>query len=374
MLIKSKRTSNMELAKNKIFLMSVLLGLHYICRRVIPEIVSQMKKRDEEEKNIEGFEGSLNNYFSSTAGSGLGAKLLDPPSYQEGTYLINLKRRPDRLSLFRRDYAKSDIPNEFKVVDAVDGSKIRLQDQELTELAKAELQQLETTGYRSKHYQLTRGAIGCYMSHIKAWKEILKDNKKVGLIFEDDSKIPVDFQRQLNDKMKNAPPDWDIVLLGVACHTCQGIRTRPGFLRVKKFWLLHSYVISDKAINKIFKSDALFPIAQQIDSLLSELGETLKIYATTPVICEQRASRTDIQAPLKSDGSDPLARLPVGIPGNNFQSITTRITNSLLPTTYAKNGGSASVSKPNDLNKEDEEEFEEEFTVDENPNKKLKII
>ncbi len=339
--------------ENVYIITSVVLGLHLLCRVLIP----QANKAAEQ---IETFTASSQNSVFEADNSNIGNGLLPPPAIQENTYLINLKRRPDRLAMFRRDYAKCDIPHNFKIVEGVDGGKLNIERQDLTELARAELKQLETTGYRSKHYQLTRGAIGCYLSHIRAWNQILKDGSNVGLIFEDDAQIPIGVQSSINEAMRNAPPDWDIMLMGVACHTCNGVRTRPGFLRVKKFWLLHCYLIKASAIQKIFKSDALFPIGQQIDSLLSEMSDMLKIYAVTPGFVNQRASRTDIQAPLKTEaGEDPLARIPIGSQASNSQSITTKITNSLLPSTYTKNGGAASMPNPADLNLEDEEDGDE---------------
>ena len=336
--------------ENVYIITSAILGLHLLCRVLIPEA-------NKDTTNVERFTASAENSVFQADTSNLGNGLLPPPAIQETTYLINLKRRPDRLAMFRRDFSKCDIPHNFRVVEGVDGGKLNVDKQDLTELARAELKQLETTGYRSKHYQLTRGAIGCYLSHIRAWNQILKDGSNIGLVFEDDANIPIGVQGSINEAMRNAPPDWDIVLMGVACHTCNGVRTRPGFLRVKKFWLLHCYLIKASAIQKIFKSDALFPIGQQIDSLLSEMSDMLKIYAVSPGFVNQRASRTDIQAPLKEErGEDPLARVPIGTQASNSQSITTKITNSLLPSTYTKNGGAASMPNPADLNVDDEDE------------------
>ena len=104
---------------------------------------------------------------------------------------------------------------------------------------------------------------------------------------------------------------------------------------------------------------------------MSELSNTIKIYAVTPGICDQRQSRTDIQAPLKKTaGEDPLARMPVGIGANNNRSITTTITNSMLPTTYQKNGGSAGMPSAADLNIDEEKEAED---LDNDPNGKTHI-
>ena len=338
-----------------IFFCTIVLALHVLCRIVIPELISDDKEAEEDE-NFSQL-GSL----LQTTGN-IGESILPRPAIQNNVYLINLKRRPDRLSAFDNDYRKSDLTTTpYKLIEGVDGSKLDVGTQDLTELAKAELKQLENTGYRSKHYQLTRGAIGCYLSHIKVWKKAIKDDSEISLVFEDDTTIPSNTQAQIDEALANPPPDWDMILLGVACHTCTGVRTRPGFMRVRKFWLLHAYLIKKDALAKIFKSDALFPIAQQIDSLLSELSNTLNIYAVTPGICNQRPSRTDIQAPLKNaDVMETMARMPIGTPADKNRSISTKITNSMLPTTYQNNGGSASLPKAVDLNKEVGEEAAEE--------------
>ena len=47
----------------------------------------------------------------------------------------------------------------------------------------------ERTGYRTKHYQLTRGSVGCYMSHLQLYQHIIKTDAQFAFIFEDDAVI-----------------------------------------------------------------------------------------------------------------------------------------------------------------------------------------
>lgn len=213
-------------------------------------------------------------------------------------YLINLKRRPDRLHNFLKYYKNSDFKNEPVIkFDAIDGSKLDVDSVSLSELAKGELQQLETTGFRTKHYQLTKGAIGCYLSHVKIWENILKHKYDNVLIFEDDAKIPEDLNKKIFDNMKHVPNDWDIVLFGYICKQC---RKYENYYEVERFMLTHCYMIKRSAIVKIMNSNTLFPITQQIDALMSELSSILNIYSVKDKIVKQFNSRTDIQAPLIS--------------------------------------------------------------------------
>jgi GR25 family glycosyltransferase involved in LPS biosynthesis len=180
-------------------------------------------------------------------------------------------------------------------VNAVDGSKININDIPLTNIAKLEMKQLETTGFRYKHYQLTKGAIGCYFSHIKVWDAILKGSHDDVLIFEDDATPPPNCLKLIRSAMSNIPDDWDIVLFGKHCKDCE---IKKNHLKVNRFILLHCYMIRKKGIRKIMDKNNIIPISQQLDAYISEISYDMKIYAPLHDIVMQSESRTDIQAPI----------------------------------------------------------------------------
>ena len=76
--------------------------------------------------------------------------------------VINLERRPDRLSRISAELEKAGL--SFEVQVAVDG-------------------QLET--YEPKF--LSKGAIGCWKSHVNSMQRIVEANSPFGLILEDDA-------------------------------------------------------------------------------------------------------------------------------------------------------------------------------------------
>lgn len=228
-------------------------------------------------------------------------------------YLINLDRRPDRLERFMNSLDNSDM-KDMKVLrmNAVDGSEIDITRVPLSETAKGELKQIETTGFRSKHYQLTRGAIGCYLSHVKVWKDIVEKGHKNGLIFEDDVTLPENMYERMMNSMKGVPDDWDVLLFGFHCKECENMKN---YRKVDRFILLHCYAISYSGIVKMLKTNSLFPITQQIDSYMSELSpDILNIYTVKNPIIHQNGSRTDIQMPIiKKKNDDVNARMKVNI-------------------------------------------------------------
>jgi GR25 family glycosyltransferase involved in LPS biosynthesis len=209
---------------------------------------------------------------------------------------MNLDRRPDRLKTFITYYNNSDLKNlSINKLNAIDGSQINLDTVPLTDLAKLEMKQLETTGFRYKHYQLTKGAIGCYLSHVKIWENMIRYNHDKVLIFEDDARVPPNALYSIKKIVKDIPIDWDIILLGKFCNECEDKGT---YYKVKRFILLHSYLITRKGVEKIINAHNLFPISQQLDAYLSEISDILNIYAPKINIVNQSNSRTDIQAPI----------------------------------------------------------------------------
>ena len=214
----------------------------------------------------------------------------------QNIYLINLKRRPDRLRLFIESYNQCGLKQkQLTKFNAVDGGTLDISTVPLTSLAILELKQLETIGFRYKHYQLTKGAIGCYLSHVKVWENIIASEKSSAFIFEDDARPPPNFKRLVNKEMKNIPDDWDIVLFGKHCYDCED---KGKYLKVNRFILLHGYMISKRGILKIFNEKNLFPISQQLDAYLSEISNILNIYSPKNNLVFQSHSRTDIQAPI----------------------------------------------------------------------------
>ena len=242
-----------------------------------------------------------------------GIRAYAPPSSPVPTnvdvYVINLDKATKRLTHFKDQFQQCDLSRGRAPIriSAVDGRTIELKGV-VSARAQKEIQQAEATGFRQKHYELSRGAVGCYLSHIHAWQSLLKSDKNAAIIMEDDALLYPHLQEYMVHEVQYIPDDWDILLLGYECLRCAKDETLGPVHRVYNFFGLHGYMINRKAIAKITASPRLHPIRKQIDTVLSDMAQKgdLVIYATKRKLVEQnnRQFGTQIQLPINVETVD----------------------------------------------------------------------
>uniref|UniRef100_A0A8C5H4J0 Glycosyl transferase family 25 domain-containing protein n=1 Tax=Gouania willdenowi TaxID=441366 RepID=A0A8C5H4J0_GOUWI len=125
-------------------------------------------------------------------------------------YLINLRRRPDRRE--RMLFSLNELEIDVKVVDAVDGNALNSSD---IKLLGVDL----LPGYYDPFSgrTLTKGEVGCFLSHFFIWKEMVDLQMDKAMIFEDDVRFQANFKRRvirLMEEVEQAELDWDIIYVG----------------------------------------------------------------------------------------------------------------------------------------------------------------
>jgi GR25 family glycosyltransferase involved in LPS biosynthesis len=222
-------------------------------------------------------------------------------------YLINMQANSDRLESFIEQYMMSDLRyKKFSRFAAVDGATLDT-GAFVTQFALDEINTTLSSGYRTKHYQLTKGAVGCYLSHLSLYNKIAKGDAPYGLIFEDDVRIDSNLFAKINKNLETIPNNWDILLFGCHCIVCDKFEKHYD---AERFFLLHAYIVKKESARKIFNYLDKKKIEQQIDSELSDMVTVgqLKIFCLRDTIARQdnRTFRTTIQTPLKMvAGVDP---------------------------------------------------------------------
>ena len=193
-------------------------------------------------------------------------------------YVINVKTNKSRLDYISSMYNDSDLSTEpFILIDAVDGKVADIKNSVTPRIWEG-IEQIDKTGKRSDHGHLTRGMVGCYLSHLKVLEMIQASNKPYGLVLEDDAMFPKDIlDKNIKDVQESIPEDWDVILLG-RWPLKEAIE--KNYVRVRKFWGTHGYLVNKKGAKKIIEQGGI-PIDDQIDGDMGKLARegVLQIYA-----------------------------------------------------------------------------------------------
>src|SRR5271154_1244753 len=99
----------------------------------------------------------------------------------DGIFYINLDRRPDRNANVQKLLKQFDIQHISQRISAVDGSVLNLDLIPDTIISKQGIRDAKDST-KNTGIPLTPGAIGCAMSHMYVWKQIIKQNLNSTLI------------------------------------------------------------------------------------------------------------------------------------------------------------------------------------------------
>ena len=112
-------------------------------------------------------------------------------------YVINLKRRPDRLELFKKNCPLDN--SKINRFEAVDGKL--------------------STSIPDNFKSLSKGEVGCFLSHKLLWEKTLKQkDSDYSIIFEDDAIFTENFQEDFNDII-NTDINFNIPLRSIRSRT-----------------------------------------------------------------------------------------------------------------------------------------------------------
>ena len=255
------------------------------------------------------------------------------------SFVLNLKRRPDRLSRFQEFYTKYGPELPLIVFEAIDGSD----NNQLIRVPEPILKSVsDNNDYGNKP------SIRCTaFSHMMIWQQIVEGEEDYGLIFEDDcyfrpdnpllpeisrnsmktkwSKIIDEYDHNLKNRknilyfgvgdllpINTCPPSESILIAQESNHVIiDGMYTtihryygKPNFNSPYVFsWLgCSSYVISKATAKYLLAITAKQPLKYAVDSWLKRLYENkiIEIYLTIPLMtCTPDVLDSDTARPEK---------------------------------------------------------------------------
>jgi GR25 family glycosyltransferase involved in LPS biosynthesis len=188
---------------------------------------------------------------------------------------INLDRRQDRNKNVLEQLKKINYNGNIERISAVDATKLNfniIPKTLITDEGLATATSKDTPLYT----YLTKGAIGCALSHKIAFEKVLYGNDEYVLILEDDMWFTDDFNNKLKNVLANLPePKYDILWLGYHSKKNEQI-INESFQVPNKLYGLFGYIINKKAASKMID---LYPITWQIDTEIPKTFPELKVYA-----------------------------------------------------------------------------------------------
>jgi len=194
------------------------------------------------------------------------------------TFVINLDRREDRWKNIKN---LLDIPVER--FSAIDGKKLKKTEQ---------LQRI----FDGNDYDMRDGMVGCALSHIKLFIDLLYSKTyNVYCILEDDITPVPDFKKKIQHLYFTLPENWEFCYLG--CHLWKQYQTDE-FLNKDKFpiserWnsqksLMYSiggtggYLINKKGALKLLEYINTYGMTNCIDTIQQKASDFINLYYAKP--------------------------------------------------------------------------------------------
>jgi GR25 family glycosyltransferase involved in LPS biosynthesis len=217
------------------------------------------------------------------------------------TFVVNMDKDVERFNKISSYYHNSDLSElPLERYSAVVGKNMEPSDW-LTDDAVNDFNNVINNGYRTHHYQLTYGGIGCFLSHYNLAKQLLSEQKNIDayIVFEDDTAIPRNLLSHIETQMSELPEDWDYLMFYTI--RANGDPITKKLNKLKSFWGTNCYIMNKKGARKLVEETNANKIDGQIDSYLSRMiqQDKMNIYATKKHLVKSNALDTNIQVILK---------------------------------------------------------------------------
>ena len=210
--------------------------------------------------------------------------------------IVSLHRRPDRWAKIVAALKSVGISRISKC-RAVDGAT--LSEQTLAELVD---KACGVSDQPTSHTQLTRPAMGCFLSHLTIWKHFLAGDEEHLVVLEDDAVPSPSYSAEYAKRVLAAiPAKADLVLLG--CSILAGLAEKTEgelFSRVYYFNGTYAYLLTRKGCTTLLPH--LLPLRAHIDQQISHASmrnpATLADAVTPALFDHDFSSWSDAYVPI----------------------------------------------------------------------------
>lgn len=187
----------------------------------------------------------------------------------------------------RRQYISGELDKhqlKYQIIDAVDGDSLDDKTIDGVYSEKFAVSNFKRT--------LSKGEIGCALSHLSVYKKILNDNIERAIILEDDAIIGDNFVNVIENINQAAPTIWQLILLGYNedingfFSDCQVQVSEPNKslnFSIKKpltpAYQTHAYLINQQGAEHLI--ELIQPLYQPIDHYTAK-AKLVSVYCVNP--------------------------------------------------------------------------------------------
>ncbi len=197
-------------------------------------------------------------------------------------YILNLKSDKNRRENIINELKKQNISN-YEIIEAVDGNKLKQNEIDLSiSKNKKFINPINTN--------MSKSEIGCALSHIKIYREIINCNLDFALILEDDAIFINKFTENLKTFIiKNLKFKKQIILLSELWEFYKKPIDRENeyeIVDVTNAFFTHSYFINREAAKSLVSFN--FPVKTVADNfVIFKIFCGIKITGLNPYLLEQ---------------------------------------------------------------------------------------
>lgn len=218
--------------------------------------------------------------------------------YFDRILVINTNQRADRLrDMTERFKSLGLVKDQFEFIDkyrfeAINGGHV-------------DRRNYNVTWDRG----LNNGELGCYLSHLEIYKQIVLNGWNKTLILEDDALFTPEFFTDFGRHYEMLPFDFDMWYLGRGNYDVQNLKKpqkeltfygtkeeiAPGLFRSSRNWLTHAYVVNGKCARDLHaKASKEFYLT--IDGVLADIQDELNVFSSNPsLIIQDVKSRSSLR-------------------------------------------------------------------------------
>lgn len=222
-------------------------------------------------------------------------------------FVINLKRRPDRLAQF---FERCPFPqNEIEIVHGFDGKNPQLESEEEQEMFNTRFNAKQSIPCQVRN----PGEKGVFISHVRIWKKMMNENIHSALIFEDDALFNSNFLDVFNEINNFESFDENELLFYLGGRFKQNHMTKAECVDTITKNIIcynyssydghsqdrtcHAYILNKKTAElylQLFKNNSVF---HHVDHFMTIpfREQFIPIYSTQPLICWSPSGDSDIR-------------------------------------------------------------------------------